>query len=285
MSVRISDLQGRDDLAAKCLAFGTHVDQAHKILYVETPKAACTSVKYLLRGLVSKRPLNFNRNAVVTRLEMLIHDRWQSPLTSLADLPPERADEIVAAKDWFRFCVVREPIDRFFAAWRDKVFLCEPEYEAYLPRDGRRFVEFGDFLERVVTEERPDSCDIHWRSQVTLLMPQLIDYTRVYDVRRLGQLRADLAKHLEAQGRRHAPLQPPRLNEGLPIKPDGFLNAERTAALRRFYDADYKVFGFPEPTPSTAPPMMAADLVNAYTDAIYHRNRMIAAHSLGVVRL
>ena len=282
---RISDLQGRDDLAGRWLAYGTHVDETHKILYVETPKAACTSVKYLLRGLVSKRKLNFNRTAVITRLEMLIHDRWQSPLLSLADLPPERADEIAVAKDWFRFCVVRHPIDRFFAAWRDKIFLCEPEYEDYLPRDGRRFVEFGDFLTRVTQHQQAETCDIHWRSQATLLMPTRIDYTRVYNVGQLAPLRSDLAKHLQAQGFKVAVPPLRRLNEGLPIKSDGFLTDERTAALRRFYDVDFKVFGFLEPTPSNAPTVMAADLVNGFTDAIYHRNRMLAAQTLGVVVL
>ena len=26
---------------------------------------------------------------------------------------------------WFRFCVVRHPYDRFFSAWRDKIFITD----------------------------------------------------------------------------------------------------------------------------------------------------------------
>jgi hypothetical protein len=266
------------------LAYGTHVDEARKILYVETPKAACTTVKYFLRSLVCRRPLRFHGGTVATRMDMLIHDRSQSPLLSLADLPPERAEEIVADESWFRFCVVRHPIDRFFAAWRDKVFLCEPEYERYLPGDGRRFVEFGDFLERVLREDKPETCDLHWRAQTALLMPALINYTSVYAVQALGKMRADLGEHLQRQGMRAQLPDLVRRNEGLAIRQDGFLTAERIAALRAFYDADFRVFGFPEMTPVDSPTAMAADLVNEYTDAIFYRNRMLAAHSLGVIK-
>ena len=54
------------------------------------------------------------------------------------------------------------------------------------------------------------------------------------------------------------------------------------AALRVFYDADFRTFGFPEVSATDGPASMAASIVNAYTDAIFDRNRVIAAHALGV---
>jgi hypothetical protein len=260
------------------LSYGSYVDQGRRILYVETPKCGCSSVKYLLREMNQAPPLHFNPLARQTRFDMMVHDRGQVPLPAVTAFRGEALQEILAGEGWFRFCVVRNPVERFFSAWCEKIFLCEPGYEQYLPGDGRRHVEFADFFRRVVTSENPATCDSHWRLQSALLIPDHIAYSRIYDVRELGALPADLERHLETIGMKQAVGEPKRINEGFSVKPDGFVTPEVIAALRGFYAADYARFDFADPAVAFAEPRSASELVNAFTDAIFERNRMISLH-------
>ena len=259
------------------LAYGTYVDERRRILYVETPKCACTSIKHLLRSLNTGTGLAFNPATPETRTDMMIHDRGQIPLRPLTAFQGKALADIVQGEGWFRFCVVRHPIERFFSAWRDKVFLCEPGFERYLA-PGRRHVDFTDFYRRIVAHEDPLTCDVHWRMQAALLLPDQIAYSRIYGLNELATLDSDLRQHLSRIGQPAdlPPLQ--RFNEGFAISPEGFLSPEIVAGLRTYYSADFAQFGFPEFEIAPAPERTAADVVNQFTDAVFERNRMIAAH-------
>jgi hypothetical protein len=258
------------------LRYGTYVDERRRILYVETPKCGCSSIKYLLAG---NRAFHFNPLARQTKLDMMIHDREQNPLPPLTALPADRLSDILQGPGWFRFCVVRQPAERFFSAWRDKIFLVEPGMENYLPTDGRRFVEFADFYERVVYGEDPTACNVHWRSQVALLLPDLIDYSRIYPIGELDRLPEDLRGHLAAAGLPDDVPEMRRVNESYAVSPDGFLTPDVLAGLRDFYRADFERFAFDEAKVGWAAPRRAADIANQFTDAIFDRNRLIATHS------
>src|SRR5262249_50069773 len=147
-----------------------------------------------------------------------------------------------------RFCVIRHPYDRFFSAWCDKIFLCEPGYEAYISADNERFVRFSDFTFKVVNEEDPFTCDPHWRSQTALLLPDHISYNRIYslDELNLNHLTADLEQHLKTLGinDRVTPLR--RINQGWSISAKRFLTTEILSSLRQFYRSDFERFGFAE---------------------------------------
>lgn len=284
MTDSLCDVLSTDPFAPVWFFAGSFVDEARRILYVATPKVACSSVKYFMRSLVTDGPLVFNATRPETKLTMMIHDRPQFPLPSLMHFSPERVDEIVTGEGWFRFCVVRHPIERFFSAWRDKIFLCEPGFEAYLPAGGRAFVEFRDFLDRVVTTESARNCETHWRSQVTLLRPDQIDYTRIYDLGTITELAADLARHLAIVDPSMQAPSLERQNQGYPISSAGFLSADVIARLRDFYDADFQRFGFAELKPPEGPVVTGASLVSPFTNAIWDRNRVIAIHNLAAVR-
>jgi hypothetical protein len=278
MSASLSTVLSTDAYAASWFGYGSYVDEARRILYVETPKAACSSIKYLLRRLATDAPLFFNRFLPEVKPAMFIHDRAQMPLPPLTSFSPDRIDEITTGDGWFRFCVIRQPAERFFSAWRDKVFLCKPGFERYLPRDGRRFVEFDEFLHRVVTTEPVTTCDQHWRAQVALLRPDEIDYTHIYDLGALSALATDLAQHLASVDPSARLPAFVRVNEGYAIRPAGFLTSEAIGVLRRFYDMDYRRFGFADLQAADVAPVKAASLVNEFTDAIFDRNRIIAEH-------
>jgi hypothetical protein len=209
---------------------------------------------------------------------MLIHDRDQIPLPALTAFSGERLNDIMTAPGWFRFCVVRHPYDRLFSAWRDKVFLCEPGFSSYAPGDGSKFVRFSEFVDKVVTQDDPHRCNSHWRSQVSLLVPDDIAYTQIYNLSNVHNIPMDLQEHLTAIGaeERPAPLQ--LFNHGYSISPAEFMSSDVLAALRKFYEADFSRFGFEEREATCSIPCDPAKFVNELTDAIFDRNQMIARH-------
>jgi hypothetical protein len=261
------------------LNYGSYVDPARRIVYVETPKAGCSSIKHLLRSLVTDAPVAFNPMAPETRAEMLIHDRGQMPLLPIMAFQGEALRDVLQGPGWFRFCVLRDPCERFFSAWRDKVFLCEPGFERYVAADGRRYVEFADFYHQVMQDEDPLSCNVHWRAQTELLLPDEIKYTKLYRLNELSALPADLSAHLAAIGAEPDMPEFRRMNEGFQVRPDGFLTPEIIAGLRRFYHADYQRFEFPDMAISFAERRSASELVNQFTDGIFERNRIISLYA------
>jgi Sulfotransferase family len=267
-----------DPCVASWLDYGSYVDEQRRIFYVETPKAACSSIKHLLRSLVTKEDIKFNPTHSETSIIMHIHDRPQIPLPPLTAFSEDRFREIVTGVQWFRFCVIRHPYDRFFSAWRDKIFLCEPSYEAYAPADNERFVRFSDFAARVVAEEDPFTCDPHWRSQTALLLPDDIPYKRIYNLDDLDHLAADLQEHLQTVGvsDQVAPLS--RINQGCSISAEGFLTREVLTSLRQFYRSDFERFGFDEREATVTDAQNEAAIVNAFSDGVFSRNRLIARH-------
>ena len=279
MGKRVAPRFDTDRRAHRWLDYGSYVDVQRRILYVQTPKAACSSLKHMLRNLVTSEALQFNPSAPESRLAMLIHDRPQIPLPSLTAFDGEQLRNIMTGPEWFRFCVIRHPYDRFFSAWRDKVFLCEPGFEPYAPRDGQKFVGFTDFVSRVMVEDDPFGCDPHWRAQVALLLPDDIDYTHVYNLSEIHRLSADLQEHLSGVGVDARLASLPRVNQGLSVSSDVFLTAGIVAMLRQFYQADFERFGFAEcEAAAVESPQDAAGLVNEFTDAIFDRNQVIIRH-------
>jgi len=209
---------------------------------------------------------------------MHIHDRSQVPLPPLTAFSRDRCREIVTGVHWFRFCVIRHPYERFFAAWRDKIFLCEPSYEAYGPPGNERFVRFSDFVARVVAEEDPFTCDAHWRSQTALLLPDDIPYKRIYSLDDIDHLTADLQAHLLTVGVSDQVTPLLRINQGWPISAEGFLTKEVLTSLRQFYRSDFERFGFDEREAAVTYAQNDPAVANEFSDGVFSRNRLIAEH-------
>jgi hypothetical protein len=259
------------------LHHNSYVDEQHRIVYIGTPKVACTSIKYMLRDLVKAKPLRFRPQDEHTSDVMRIHTRSLMPLATLGSFNPRRREDIMNSPDWFRFCVIRHPYDRFFSAWRDKIFIVEPGFEMHQLDKSKKFVEFSDFVDKAMTEDAR-ACDVHWRLQVSLLMPDYFNYKHIYELSRVADMLVDLRGHLAAQGVTDKVLELPRNNESWSIRPDGFMTNEIMARLRAYYHLDFERFKFPEREPTAVTPTKAASLVNEYTNAIYDRNRVIMAH-------
>ena len=239
----------------------TYVVPAWKVVYVSVPKAACTSLKWLIAGLSGENPDAFGPalRPEVTRATT-IHRRAKWLHTPrLHDLSDDQLAEIGTESGWFVFTVVRHPTARLWSAWQSKFLLREPHFvrrfadEPWLPdvpsttadvaTDFRTFV-----LARASELGRRVGRDPHFRPQKRLLTPDVTPYGHVYRTAEITTLLSELTTHLLAQGW-DGSLRMPNNNETpLPLL-RSMLTTDVTDAIQQVYAADLRTFGFGDVIP------------------------------------
>ena len=239
----------------------TYVLERYKTVYVSVPKAACTSLKWLVAELQDEDRERFygSRSREVGRA-MTIHrrDLWNhTPM--LHELPRERLEAISPDDGWFIFAVVRHPSARLWAAWQSKFLLGEPRWidefsdAPWLPRVPKStedvIEDFGRFVESIADDPRqPVMRDRHFMAQRELVTPDKTPYSKIYDTREIPKLLGDLEAHLHRHGMdRSVALR--RSNES-PLTPLAATFAPKLAeAIESVYGADFDAFGYTDPVP------------------------------------
>jgi hypothetical protein len=204
-----------------------------KIVYMSVTKSACTTLRWMIADLAGEDLESFYEapGAQQSRL-MTIHGtrtRWKHT-KALSELSAEQLAEISVDNGWFVFAVVRDPWSRFWSAWQSKFLVRHTFYEGYRDEPWYPSVassqeqvikDFRTFLEaRPWTTDPQLSQDVHFLPQVHSVRPRGVNYSRVYDLADLGELFADLRRHLEVVGRPVDELYVPRANETpLPLIP------------------------------------------------------------------
>ncbi|WP_394289193.1 sulfotransferase family 2 domain-containing protein [Microbacterium sp.] len=226
-----------------------------RLVYVSTPKNACTSLKWLVADLggedldrLRQGDLGFSP----TR-EGQIHNRdlWQS-VPDPVELPADLLASISPADGWFVFGVLRDPRLRLFSAWQDKYLLRSPGYWKHwetpgapgAPRSADEIVDrFRSFvLEVAATPGHEALDDGHFVTQVHALNEHVVPFSRLYDMAELGDLMRDLNAHVAAQG--HAgDLVLGRSNKS-PFEPTAAVFADGVReAVEQIYADDFARFG------------------------------------------
>jgi hypothetical protein len=162
------------------------VSPIHKYFFVGLGKTASTRVKLSLHILEGYE--------VIETPFPWLHARSQANeafVPKLTNFPVEEAIDILTSPEWFRFCFVRNPYDRLFAAY--KAFIMQeslppsPYYNKikeqiremynYPLRAGRTdaTVTFRDFVS-YVQETLLQQPDYHWCTITWGLRPDLISY-------------------------------------------------------------------------------------------------------------
>ena len=165
------------------------VSPTHRYFFVGLGKTASTRIKlslHLLEGYeIMETPFPW------------LHARANTDTSfvpKLSDFDPAKAAEVLTSPEWFRFCFVRNPYSRLFAAY--KMFIMQEvnppssyynnikarirgKYD-YTRRAGRpdATVSFRDFV-RYVQETLGQEQDYHWCSMRWGLRPDLIKYNLV----------------------------------------------------------------------------------------------------------
>lgn len=172
-----------------------HISLRYRYVFVETPKAGCSTVKFLLQCAEVNSP------GLSIGIKDL-HRRQFSPLLQPSQIPSLHG--ILHSASFLKFCFVRQPQTRFLACYLDKIGAVSAnkkrvaEVRASLDdSDGsrERKVAFGEFA-RVVCRQSVDEMDIHWRPQTTLLTPNIIPYDVVGRAENLAADLREICKQL-----------------------------------------------------------------------------------------
>jgi Sulfotransferase family len=234
-----------------------------KVAYVSVPKAACTSIKWLIAELQGEDPARFH--AALTR-EVIrattIHRRWRWQHTPMLHaLPDDQLAAVSPEAGWFVFAVTRHPTERFWSAWQSKFLLREPRWperfseEPWFPRIPRATEEVAEDFERfaLAMAENPHQevmRDRHFQPQTWLLTPERTPYSRIYDTREIAELLDDFASHMRGQGWDGSLSLAPS-NE-TPLRPlASMFSPAVVAAVAELYREDFERFGYKNVVPDS----------------------------------
>lgn len=238
-----------------------------RTVYVVTPKAMCTSMLWAVAELQGEDLdlTHWSRTSEVTR-SLAVHDPalWRrTPL--LHELPPGDVARVLDEPGWFRFALVRHPVDRLWSAWQSKLLLREPAYvERYggapwfpqLPEEvaGARDIaaQFEQFVSALEQDAELLTADQHWAPQQHLLRPDVFPYTALGHVETAGETLDLLRAHVRAHGL--ADLPPVGHHNGglLPLATAG-IGPSLLRRIERLYCADMATFGYASVRPGPAP--------------------------------
>jgi hypothetical protein len=230
--------------AIERLHYGSFVSPARRYMYMETPKAACTSFKHLvmhIEGLSLDPALApYQRE---TRPDMLVHHRRHIAMPTLLSVDAQsRAAILTRAPDWMVFALVRNPFSRLVSFFEHKVRMGEPGYGAMEARygdvSGGLQQTFVHFVEEVVANPDLRNLDVHMMPQADIIMPRLIPYTHIFRLEAVKDAVAALAAHL---GVPSLPLTEARA-AGRNWRT--YYNPRTAQMAADFYAGDFALFGY-----------------------------------------
>lgn len=281
MSSSAATLQGVAGLAL--------VARKTKVMYLPTPKAACTTLKLMLATAEgTHRPEMAERLAVMhVSHAQTIHHPAVHGLARLADLPAREQRTVLTSPDWLRVASVRDPVARAYSAWENRIFL----------RAHRRTTELIELAHDVVADGRIDLAasfahfakmlgeradafmiDHHFQPQSLLVHPEVVKYGQLIRVDHLGQI-DEFARVLSDRSGKH--IVSTRLNEGLGIKVERVCDVHTANRLMATYHMDYPVFGFERRNwPHAVEPYFLGDMESRLLTQYRH----LFARSISVAR-
>ena len=225
--------------------------QRHKLLYVATPKAACTTLTWWFAELEGHADaVRAFHESGETAPELMVHDAFHRVAPEVTGLLPQDLAPVLESDEYFRFAVVRNPYRRIFSAWQSKLLLREPLqsgpyvdcefFNRPIRGEADLALAFEGFLEHVAAHEAPAFRDYHWTPQANLLRPDLVSYSQIARLEDPGDLVASLAHRLRSSPLLDTtascllrPRRSRRTNSASPSRLSCWC-AAATGALRRF---------------------------------------------------
>jgi Sulfotransferase family len=237
----------------------------YKLVYVSTPKAACTSLKWVVAELAGE-DLERLGDLVIrpgTTPAGVIHPRkfWQRT-ARLHKLSDAELAEIDGANGWHVFAVVRHPAARLWSAWQEKLLLREPHMVGKVPaglvppvpRTTADVVDaFRAFVAGMTDPAHSDiTSDPHFLPQHQLLAADRMPYTRVYTTGELDEAMHDLEDQVRAHGGGAVPAL--SSDNETPLKPlRSMFTEDLIERILEVYEADFQAwFADADPVPPGA---------------------------------
>ncbi|MEM6580393.1 MAG: sulfotransferase family 2 domain-containing protein [Pseudomonadota bacterium] len=257
------------------LEANTFVVEQLNLMYMDTPKAAGTSIKARLADFVGGVAHIEDSYTRETTKEMFVHDRQRNPLHPVSYYSDAEQAEILFSDSWNRICVVRNPYNRVFSSWFSKVLLREPGYIDHLPgyELPERFSSeqevyrcFDQFIAYIY--ENGISSDPHWDMQFRLLLENNVPWTHVFKFENLqDQLLEQRAMFANED------LQLKLLNPSGMLPDWSLVSMSTLENIFSLYETDFQLYGYDKtPSASKGP---TQTLLPTYLNAVIGRNRRL----------
>ncbi|UVK44418.1 glycoside hydrolase family 99-like domain-containing protein [Mesorhizobium sp. AR07] len=240
------------------LQWNSYLSNRYKILYVSTPKVACTSLKWWFASLEGyAQALHSIADSEESDPALVVHESHKVA-PHVTGLKLDNLSEALSSESYFRFAVVRNPYERLFSAWQSKLLLREPrqarfytntEFFHYPVNDERDIAPaFEAFLEHLAANEAPSYWDHHWMPQADLLRPDLINYSLIAKIEQASELSKALVSWIGQYA--PDPFGVRRANESLIPYLPAFLTPRSAELVASLYSADFDIFGYERVPPS-----------------------------------
>jgi hypothetical protein len=237
-----NEIEARFDLPFQKINYLINIDEKLRVVYLETPKIACTSIKKYMIDQASGFPVDMKPGQV--------HDRSQSPLRMLGSYSDEQINEIFDPKGGYRcFSFVRDPYTRILSAFLDKVITNEWERKRHLPIFGFElgsYPSFGEFLKRLA-RIADRTRDIHYITQTRLtghFANLELAFTGRFEnfANDLQRLKFELyrdgtGENYESFGKHHSSDAGDKLAQ--------YYGDEERELVQQIYADDFKLYGYP----------------------------------------
>lgn len=231
---------------------GAVVAHSIKVLYVPTPKVACSSLKRLIAeaaGTFDESALNRLTTPNITP-EQAIHEPEVNGFTYFRNLTDGEQAEILGSPEWWRVAAFRNPYARAYSAFENNWLLFagtmretfRGRYREVLTDGCINLTEtFAAFLESLVENRETFFIDGHFRPQLWQVSPDAVDYTHVFKVDSPGAL-DDFARQLSERTAHE--VRPRRINEGLGLTYRDILTADLARRIEYVYEPDFDTLGY-----------------------------------------
>ena len=224
-----------------------------RVLFLPVPKAACTTLLWLLADLAGLSAQQFaDSSSAEVSPALTVHDTnlWPSDYR-FASYSEQDREQLLSEPGWLRFSLVRNPATRLWSAWLSKLLLREPRFvdqygaEPWFPRvpeNGEEIVaDFRRFV-RAVGEQR--ASDVHWAVQADLV--EQLPLNHVGRVEQIADTLALLRRHVGSERWPRERRDHNRSRIGLP---EHAYDPAAAAALRRHFELDFTAFGYDDALP------------------------------------
>ena len=256
--IDLSYLRGNSFFSERC-----------RLLYVATPKAACTAMKWWFADLegVDLSKIDSRRSGE-TDPSLVIHELFPRAAPGVAGIPEDALRKALGDRTIFKFALSRNPFTRLFSSWQSKVLLQVPMQmrgllgEGFSPlvpaRADEISLSFERFVEHLFRHQHPHFQDHHWRTQASILQADRIQYDRIERIETPTSPFASVVEHVRLQG--VAPPHHRRINEGLLGFSRRFMTERSASMIVEMYSEDFRQFGYDDVVPDGGPGLSDADL-------------------------
>ena len=216
-----------------------------KVLFVPTPKVACTTIKWALASAELTLSSAISVSPEPTT-DLTIHDPSVHGMGVLGLVSEDERREALTSPDWIRFCVTRSPYERIVSAWLNRVVFGMPS--ALSPILDEQFGsdrDYGSAFRRFVRRLEDDPAvlaDLHFSAQGDVLEIDTMPYTHVLDLAGLN----DFLVFLRSSGPHRERIVLGRSRNSSPrLDAERLYDSETAAIVDRVYISDFRRFSYP----------------------------------------